>query len=93
MFTVSEKNVGLQNALNLACAHLQFKKFPEGNTPDPFKRGREGGEGRGRARKWNEGKIEGWGQERKVQRGKGREVPLSQILDTPLTVQHTPDRG
>jgi hypothetical protein len=71
---------GLQNALNLAYLHLQFKKFSRGNTPGPLKReGREKeGVGQGNGR---QGKIEGWVQERKSQGGKGREVPLLQILE------------
>jgi hypothetical protein len=62
-------NLGLQNALNLAYAHLQFKNFPGVIPQTPVKKGngRER-EGRGWARKWKEGKIEGWGQERKVRR-------------------------
>jgi hypothetical protein len=48
---------GLQNSLNLAYVHLQFKKFSRSNTPGPLK-----GEGRGRrdrVRKWKGGKDRG----------------------------------
>jgi hypothetical protein len=61
-------NFGLQNALNLAYEHLQFKIFSRGNTPDPLKG--NGGEGRGRARKWKGGKDRGMGA---GEEGTGRE--------------------
>jgi hypothetical protein len=46
------------------------------------------------ATEWKEGKIEGWRQERKVRDGRDGRSPFHKlILDTPLTVQRTPDRG
>jgi hypothetical protein len=68
-------NFGLQNALNLAYVHLQFRKFSRSNIPGPLK-----GEGRGRVRKWKGGKDRGMGAGEEGTGRKGREVPLLKSL-------------
>jgi hypothetical protein len=71
-------NFGLQNALNLTYAHLQFKIFSRGYTPGPPLKGEgKGGEGRkegagtgGREGQGNRG--ERVGKEEYGQEGRGR---------------------
>jgi hypothetical protein len=53
----------------------------------------KGRERRDRAKKWKGGKDRGMGAGEAGMRMEGTGGPLSQILDTPLTVLLTPDRG
>jgi hypothetical protein len=62
------------------------------NTPNPLYREQEGRRRKGNSKEMREGKIEGWDRRERYREGRDG-VPLSQILDTSLTVHRTPDRG
>jgi hypothetical protein len=65
--------------------------FPGYNTPNSLEWGREEKEGVEQSSEREEKLRDGAGEEGMGMEGTGG--PLSQILDTPLTVQRTPDRS